>query len=211
MAVLKSCISLKCIILQVVGVARREERLQALACDLQNQQGKFHIYTADISKEDEIITAVKWITQHIGPINILVNNAGVTFPTSLHDGDSTIWRKILDTNVFGLCVATREAIRDMKKNGVNGHIIHINSINGHQVSVLPQSNVYSASKFAVTALTETLRKELVGLGSKIKVTVSITSLFFLHVSQIISFRVSVLGVLILKFLSWQVRNSYWRI
>lgn len=83
-----------------------------------------------------------------------------------------VWRRILDTNVLGLCVATREALRDMKGEGVDGHVIHINSINGHQVSVLPMSNVYSASKFAVTALTETLRKELVGMGSRVKVTVS---------------------------------------
>lgn len=157
---------------QVVGLARREEKLQTLAQELQSLPGKFHARKADISEEQEILEAFDWITHNIGPISVLVNNAGISLPTTLHNGDSSIWRKVLDTNVFGLCVATREALRNMRENGIDGHIIHINSINGHQVSVLPQSNVYSASKFAVTALTETLRKELVGLGSKIKVTVN---------------------------------------
>ena len=60
----------------------------------------------------------------------------------------------------------------MKKHKIDdGHIIHINSAAGHRV-FSPQFNVYPASKFAVTALTETLRQELNSLGTKIRVTVS---------------------------------------
>ena len=84
-------------------------------------------------------------------------------------GDTKEWKDVFDVNVLGLCVATREAVRDMKKNGVNGHIIHINSVSGHRVASHATS-VYAASKFAVTALTETLRQELVAQGSKIKIT-----------------------------------------
>lgn len=73
--------------------------------------------------------------------------------------------------MFGLCVATREAVEDMRRSGVDGHVVHINSVLGHQVLQVPNFNVYPASKFAVTALTETLRRELLELGSKIKITV----------------------------------------
>ena len=60
----------------------------------------------------------------------------------------------------------------MKKYMIDDdHIIHINSVGGHRVYT-PQFNVYPASKFAVTALTETLRQELNSLGTKIRVTVS---------------------------------------
>ncbi|RZC35874.1 hypothetical protein BDFB_013527, partial [Asbolus verrucosus] len=67
-------------------------------------------------------------------------------------------------------MATREAVKIMKANSINGHIVHINSMCGHRVPGVPYINVYAASKYAVTALTETLRQELNQLGSKIKVT-----------------------------------------
>lgn len=60
----------------------------------------------------------------------------------------------------------------MRANDIAGHIIHINSLGGHRVIYFPDLNVYSASKFAVTALTETLRRELQANKLKIKVTVS---------------------------------------
>jgi len=58
----------------------------------------------------------------------------------------------------------------MRANNIDGHIIHINSINGHIVPNFPGLSLYPASKHAVTALTETLRQELNQIGSKIKIT-----------------------------------------
>ncbi|KAJ8943913.1 hypothetical protein NQ318_019521 [Aromia moschata] len=58
----------------------------------------------------------------------------------------------------------------MKANNIDGHIIHINSVTGHQVPAFPGLNVYPASKYAVTALAETLRLELNSAKSKIKIT-----------------------------------------
>lgn len=77
----------------------------------------------------------------------------------------------MDLNVIALCVATREAVRNMRENNVAGHIIHINSIAGHKVPNIPTFNIYPASKFAVTALTESLRLELNTFCSPIKITV----------------------------------------
>jgi len=62
------------------------------------------------------------------------------------------WREILDVNVIALSIVTRESIAMMRANNVDdGHIININSMSGHRLVGLP---MYSASKFAVTALTE---------------------------------------------------------
>lgn len=91
--------------------------------------------------------------------------------SSLTDGDTNDWRKTLDVNVIGVCVATREAVRDMRKNGVEGHIVHVNSVTGHKVPYLPNMNIYPASKHAITALTETIRIELNLAGDKIKISV----------------------------------------
>lgn len=160
------------LLFQVVGLARRQQKLDSLASTLANSNGRFYPLTVDICKEEEIICAFKWISQNLGPVHIIINNAGVLRSSTLCDGDTEVWKQILDTNVLGLCVATREAIRDMRKNGVDGHIVHINSIAGHSDFFTPECNVYPASKHAVTALVETLRLELRLAKSKIKITVN---------------------------------------
>ncbi|XP_018576642.1 farnesol dehydrogenase-like, partial [Anoplophora glabripennis] len=154
----------------VAGLARRKDRLEALAQKLSNKKGKFYPLKSDLTKEEYILNTFKWIKENLGTIHILVNNAGYLGKTTLIDGDSDVWRNTFEVNVLGLCIATREAIRDMRANDIDGHIIHINSIVGHQVINFREFNVYISSKHAVTALAETLRLELVELKSKIKIT-----------------------------------------
>ncbi|KAJ8943907.1 hypothetical protein NQ318_019515 [Aromia moschata] len=156
--------------LKVVALARRKVRMDVLAVKLIGKKGKLYPIKTDITKEEDILNAFQWIKENLGPVHILVNNAGAGTPSTLIDGDTETWKTILQVNVMGLCMATREAIKDMKANNVDGHIIHINSILGHQVWPLPTLSVYPASKFAVTALAETLRLELNSLKSKIKIT-----------------------------------------
>lgn len=90
-------------------------------------------------------------------------------------GSTDEWRMMFDTNVIGLCISTREGVQQMIKDKVDGHVVHINSIAGHRVTLHdpPSANVYPASKHAVTALTESLRQEMNHLKNKIKVTVSL--------------------------------------
>ncbi|XP_018325334.1 farnesol dehydrogenase-like [Agrilus planipennis] len=156
----------------VAGFARRKEKVEQLAKKLKDAKGKLHAVKVDITKEKKVVDAFKCVKKNLGPVHVLVNNAGVARDTSLIDGDSQKWKDILDTNLLGLCVATREAIKDMKANNVNGHIIHINSVAGHKVPFIPFVNVYAASKHGVTALSETLRHEFIQNQLKIKVTVS---------------------------------------
>ncbi|RZB84924.1 adh short, KR, Epimerase, and/or NAD binding 10 domain containing protein [Asbolus verrucosus] len=153
----------------VAGIARRSEMVEKRAQELSGKKGKLHAIKADVSKEEDILRAFKWIQENLGPVHILVNNAGIAHTNSLTDGDTQQWREVFDLNVLGLCIATREAIKAMRAHNVNGHVVHINSMLGHRVSGFHLS-VYPASKFAVTALTETLRQELNALGTKIKVT-----------------------------------------
>ncbi|RZC22665.1 adh short domain containing protein [Asbolus verrucosus] len=149
----------------VVGVARRVERVEELAKKLQGKKGSLYALKADISVEEDILNAFKWTEKNVGPVHILINNAGVLQDTNLIDGETKKWKAILDVNVLGLCIATREAVRCMRANNIDGHIIHINSFSGHIVNYFPYMNVYAASKHAVTALTETLRSELNTIGS----------------------------------------------
>jgi NADP+-dependent farnesol dehydrogenase len=154
---------------QVVGIARRvhliEERSKKLSTT------KLHALQADLSREEEIVKAFKWIGENLGPVHILVNSAGVFKGGLLSDDQTEIWKQQFDINVLGLCIATREAVKMMQTNDIQGHIIHINSISGHCVPNCPKTNVYPAAKHAVTALTLTLQQELNQMQSKIKVTV----------------------------------------
>ncbi|CAH0549521.1 unnamed protein product [Brassicogethes aeneus] len=156
--------------LTVVGLARRAERIEELAKSLVSAKGKLLALKCDMTVEDQILAAFKWTKENVGPVSILINNAGLIQPTNLLDGNTAMWKRILDTNILGLSIATREAIRQMREFKIDGHVVHINSISGHKNVYFPEVNMYTASKHAVTALTETLRKELNDHGLKIKIT-----------------------------------------
>lgn len=55
----------------------------------------------DMTSEDDILNAFKWTKDNVGPVSILVNNAGIIQPTNMIDGDTKMWKKLLDTNVLG--------------------------------------------------------------------------------------------------------------
>ncbi|XP_069683503.1 farnesol dehydrogenase-like [Periplaneta americana] len=155
--------------LKVVGLARREERVQELANSFKSAPGKLYPLKCDVTKEEEVKEAFKWVKDNLGGTDILVNNAGVASMNTLTDGPVENWRKIYDLNVLALSMCTKEALQSMKEKGVDdGHIVHINSVGGHTVA--DQAFMYCSSKHAVTALTEGLRRELVNQKSKIRVT-----------------------------------------
>ncbi|XP_019876340.1 farnesol dehydrogenase [Aethina tumida] len=156
--------------LKVVGLARRVERVQELANSLSGAKGKMYAVKCDMTSEDDILNAFKWTKDNVGPVSILVNNAGIIQPTNMIDGDTKMWKKLLDTNVLGLCIATKEAVTQMRQNDIAGHIININSIAGQRNIYFPQINLYTASKHAVTAVTQTFSKELNAHNLKIKMT-----------------------------------------
>lgn len=170
----------------MVGVARRVENIQVLSKKLSSAKGKLYAQKADLTKEEDIQRVFEWTSKNLGPVHILVNNAGTMVGGSLANGKSQDWKLVLNLNVLGLCIATREAVKIMKANNVNGHIVHINSTLGHTVANIPDLNVYPASKYAVTALTETLRQELTREKSKIKISVSILKFRSPSTFQIVS-------------------------
>jgi NADP-dependent 3-hydroxy acid dehydrogenase YdfG len=100
---------------------------------------------------------------------VLVNNAGLGRAAPLSSAPTELWREMLEVNVLGLCIATREAIRDMDRRGAGGHVVHVSSMAGHRIPGV-DSGVYAATKFAVRALTEALRRELRERKSPIRVT-----------------------------------------
>lgn len=71
---------------QVVALARREDRLNELAKSLEGKPGKLVPFKADVTVEEEILKAFKWTEENLGPVSVLVNNAGTARNTSLISG-----------------------------------------------------------------------------------------------------------------------------
>lgn len=164
----------------VVGLARRVERIEAIKSELdESVRQRLHAMQCDVSKEDTILECFRSIEETFGGADVLINNAGIAHKMQLLDaGNTDKLREVINTNVMGLTLCSREAFQSMKKRSVDGHIVHINSIAGHSVLDYPGMNIYTASKFAVTAITETMRHELRTAGTKIKVTVSLFGCIF---------------------------------
>jgi len=162
-----------------IGLARRVERVEEIIKQLGATKGKAYAYKCDVSDPKSVTEAFKWIADKFGVVNILVNNAGIVRTANILDeGDEAFdkMNEVLDTNVRGLTQCTREAYRLMKKSDDYGLIVNINSVAGHIVPNMGISmNIYPASKHAVTALTESIRQELVNAGDK-KVRVTVNSL-----------------------------------
>jgi NADP-dependent 3-hydroxy acid dehydrogenase YdfG len=150
--------------MKVAVCARRAERLQALA----RSTDGIEAHACDLRDTDAIVHLFDAVRARWGGVDVLVNNAGLGHSAPLVDGTTEMWREMLDVNVLALCVATREAVKDMRARGDDGHVVHVSSMAAYRVP--PGSGVYSATKFAVRSLTEGLRVELRGLGSNIRVS-----------------------------------------
>ncbi|XP_063242508.1 uncharacterized short-chain type dehydrogenase/reductase y4vI-like [Bacillus rossius redtenbacheri] len=156
--------------LSVVGLDRQPFDDQ-IANSLHNAKGKLFTITTDVTKEEDILSAFGWVKDNLGGVDILINTAGVCHRSKLSEGDTAVWRRMLDVNVLALSICTREALKSMRERGVDdGHIVHIGSIAGHFVPNSTGAGIYTASKHAVTTLAEALRRELNLLNMPIKIT-----------------------------------------
>lgn len=154
----------------VAAIARRLDRLEELAKQLIGEKGKVHPFKCDLSNQEEILTTFQKITNQLGAIHVLINNAGMSRITTILDGDKEKWKAAIDVNLLAASICIREAVSNMKSHNIKGHIININSIAGHIVPDMPLLNIYPSTKHALRALTETVRLEINREKLPIKIT-----------------------------------------
>lgn len=144
----------------VLLCARRADRVAALAEELRTAHSvRAHALELDVRDREAVDAAVAALPADWRDVDILVNNAGLSRGLDkLHQGDWRDWEEMIDTNVKGLLWVTRAVVPGMVRRG-HGHVINIGSISGHEV--YPRGNVYCATKFAVAAITDGLRQDLV--------------------------------------------------
>ncbi len=135
---------------------RSASSLSEAAAAAQAAGGKATPITGDIRDPGQVRALVDQATKDTGRLDIMVNNAGVEFPSSIVDGDPERWRAMLETNVLALLVGSQAAVRAMRACGARGHIVNISSVAGRREA----SGVYGATKWAVNAIATSLRKEL---------------------------------------------------
>ncbi|HEY0677179.1 MAG TPA: SDR family NAD(P)-dependent oxidoreductase [Chitinophagaceae bacterium] len=150
----------------IIITGRREDRLTELQQQLQqNFNVKVLTLAFDVRDKQTVYSAIENLQPEWKKIDILINNAGLALGRDYFDeADIDDWETMLDTNIKGLLYVSRAVLPYMKERG-NGHIINIGSTAGKEV--YEKGNVYCASKYAVNAISQSMRIDLLRLGIKV--------------------------------------------
>ncbi|HFC8501386.1 MAG: SDR family oxidoreductase [Neisseria sp.] len=146
----------------VVGAARRMEKLQALAEEL---GGSFYPLQMDVADTSSVPAALQSLPEGFKEIDCLINNAGLALGLDSADkADFADWQTMIQTNIVGLTFLTRQILPQMVERK-SGYIINIGSIAGNYP--YPGGNVYGATKAFVRQFSLNLRADLAGTGIRV--------------------------------------------
>ena len=143
---------------RVVLGARRKDRIDALVEDINAGGGRALGFQADVTERREVEALVSGALGAYDRIDVIVNNAGIMPIAPMAALKVEEWDRMIDVNIKGLLYGVAAVLPIMQRQN-QGHIINIASVLGFKV-LAPGGTVYSATKFAVRALTEGLRIEL---------------------------------------------------
>ena len=141
----------------VVLGARRTDRIEKLAKEINDNGGKALAIAVDVTQREQVKSLVDTTVAEFGRVDVILNNAGImplSLVESLHVDE---WDNMIDVNLKGVLNGIAAVLPYMKEQK-SGQIINTSSVAGHKV--FSGSAVYSATKFAVRALTEGLRMEV---------------------------------------------------
>lgn len=142
----------------VALAARRLDRLAALAEEIVAAGGRAVPVECDVTHAESCAAAVSAAASELGPITILVNNSGIAVTRKLTEHSEEEWDSVLDTNLKGAFLMTREVARQLRALGRPGRIVNIASIIGLRAAMALAS--YAASKAGLIHLTRVLALEL---------------------------------------------------
>ena len=148
----------------VAIAARRVDRLEALKATLEAAGASVLSLELDVTDEAACNKAVERTVAELGGLDIVVNNAGVMLLGPIEGADTQDWRRMIDTNVYGLMYLTHAALPHLLARG-GGDVVQVSSVAGRVARA--GSGVYNASKFAVNAFSESLRQEVTTRGVRV--------------------------------------------
>ena len=150
---------------KVVLGARRTEKLESIVNDIKAQGGEAIFFAVDVTKPEDVKSFVQAATDKFETLDVLVNNAGLMPLSYLNSYKLDEWHKMIDVNIKGVLHGIAAALPVFEAKD-SGQFINITSVGDRWVG--PTSAVYSATKFAVRALSEGLRQEV---SKNIRVTI----------------------------------------
>jgi NADP-dependent 3-hydroxy acid dehydrogenase YdfG len=149
---------------KVVLGARRTDRLEKLAREINAAGGTARFRALDVTSQDDFAAFVNFARQEFSKIDVLVNNAGIMPLSPMEALKIGEWNQMIDVNIRGVLHGIAAVLPLMKQQG-SGQIVNVSSIGGH--ATFPTAAVYCATKYAVIAISEGLRQE----STDIRVTV----------------------------------------
>lgn len=152
--------------MNIIITGRRKSRLEELKSSLENKYGvRVLPLCFDVQHKKEVFESINQIPNEWKTIDILINNAGLALGRdSFEAADVEDWDTMMHTNVNGLMYVSKAVLPMMIEHG-KGHIINIGSVAGQEV--YENGNAYCASKFAVDALSKSMRIDLLKYGIKV--------------------------------------------
>jgi len=145
----------------VATTYRNEEKAREWQAEMKKEGFTFHLYKCDVASFEDSQKMVKAVVQELGPIQVLINNAGVTRDSSLRKMTHEQWHTVISSDLDSVFNVTRPVIDYMLESGF-GRIINISSING-QKGQFGQSN-YAAAKAGMHGFTKALALEVAKKG-----------------------------------------------
>ncbi len=141
----------------IVLGARRADRIEKLASEINDNGGKSLAIAVDVTQRDQVKKLVDSAVEHFGRVDVILNNAGIMPLSPMDRLNVDEWDTMIDVNIKGVLNGIAAVLPYMKAQK-SGQIINTSSVAGHKI--FTGSAVYSATKFAVRALTEGLRMEV---------------------------------------------------
>jgi len=143
---------------RVYLAGRSRAAMEESAKQIAEKGGHAAVVSLDVRDPAQLQALVDRAVRETGRLDIMVNNAGLSYPAGIIEGEPEKWREMLDTNVLALLVGCQAAVRAMRACNAEGHIVNISSIAAQR----RDSGVYGATKHAVNCISATLRNELEG-------------------------------------------------
>ncbi|WP_336758336.1 SDR family oxidoreductase [Paenibacillus sp. USHLN196] len=150
---------------KIVLGARGAERLEALARRIMKRGGEAVYVSTDVRRREDLSRLVTLACEQYGKLDVFINNAGVMPISPLDELRVEDWESMIDINMKGVLYGIAAALPIFRKQGF-GHFVNTASTAGHKT--VPNQSVYSATKFAVRAISEGLRQEA---GKQLRVTI----------------------------------------
>lgn len=146
---------------KVIATARNVDQLN----DLQGiHPENVLLLPLDVTNKEQVKSAVQQAVTTFGRIDVLVNNAGIGYFSSVEESVEEETRKMFEINFWGLMAVTNEVLPHLRKQK-SGHIINLSSISG--LASFPAVGYYNATKYAVEGISESLAKEVAPIGIKV--------------------------------------------